>query len=339
MDPFTIGLVTSAAGAGVNALGSILGANKAKAAAKEAARIRADAARDAGAFASGRLAELADGYESNMRNDLLEAYREIFDELERGEEDALAANEDYLARALAALNAGTGEATVVLDEAAAGFDPYSEAGRAALAEMRALLGLDGAEARQSAIGRFEVSPGYGLRFDEGVRAVDRSAAARGGLNSGATLKALQQRGQDLASQEYGNYFTRLSGLGDDGLTALTAQGNLAGNKAGLLSNAGMNSAELLQSAGNTAINAINAYSARNADALLGRGKGKLAIHEGKLNYLADAIPYRTRAITGSAEALASGVLGAGQARKQGITGVTNAIAGGLQGINRAAAAR
>lgn len=55
---------------------------------------------------------------------------------------------------------------------------------------------------------FQMDPGYQFRMAEGGKAIDRSAAARGGLNSGRTLKALSRFGQDMASQEYGNAFNR-----------------------------------------------------------------------------------------------------------------------------------
>lgn len=55
---------------------------------------------------------------------------------------------------------------------------------------------------------FEADPGYAFRLSEGLKALERSAAARGGLLSGGTGRALQRYGQDLASQEYGNAFQR-----------------------------------------------------------------------------------------------------------------------------------
>jgi hypothetical protein len=41
-----------------------------------------------------------------------------------------------------------------------------------------------------------------------MKALERSAAARGNLLSGSTLKGVQRFGQDLASQEYQNAFNR-----------------------------------------------------------------------------------------------------------------------------------
>ena len=45
-------------------------------------------------------------------------------------------------------------------------------------------------------------------MSEGMKGVERSAAARGGLLSGANLKNIQRFGQDLGSQEYMNAFNR-----------------------------------------------------------------------------------------------------------------------------------
>jgi hypothetical protein len=45
-------------------------------------------------------------------------------------------------------------------------------------------------------------------MQEGMRALERSAAARGGLLSGNALRGITRFGQDLASQEYGNAFNR-----------------------------------------------------------------------------------------------------------------------------------
>ena len=50
--------------------------------------------------------------------------------------------------------------------------------------------------------QFEADPGYQFRLSEGEKAIRRSAAAGSGVHSGATLKALQRHGQNLASDEY-----------------------------------------------------------------------------------------------------------------------------------------
>ena len=56
--------------------------------------------------------------------------------------------------------------------------------------------------------QFQQDPGYQFRMAEGMKALERGAAARGGLLSGGTLRATQRYGQDMASQEYQNAFNR-----------------------------------------------------------------------------------------------------------------------------------
>lgn len=77
-------------------------------------------------------------------------------------------------------------------------------------------------------------PGYAFRLSQGTKALERSAAARGGLISGNTGGALQQYGQGLASQEYQNAYNRalnqynttaaLAGIGQTSVNQLGAAG-------------------------------------------------------------------------------------------------------------------
>ena len=81
--------------------------------------------------------------------------------------------------------------------------PYREAGE------RALNNLEGAsEYTPFGMGQFQQDPGYAFRIGEGQKALDRQAAARGGLISGGALKAAQRYGQEMGSQEYQNAFNR-----------------------------------------------------------------------------------------------------------------------------------
>jgi hypothetical protein len=66
----------------------------------------------------------------------------------------------------------------------------------------------GKYARDFGAADFETDPGYAFRLSEGMKALDRTAAARGGLLSGATLKGAQRFNQGLASQEYENAYNR-----------------------------------------------------------------------------------------------------------------------------------
>ena len=83
--------------------------------------------------------------------------------------------------------------------------PWREAGTQALASLQA--GIAAGEFDPSNFD-FTADPGYEFRLSEGVNALDRSAAARGRLQSGAQSKAVTRYGQDVASQEYGAAYQR-----------------------------------------------------------------------------------------------------------------------------------
>jgi hypothetical protein len=117
--------------------------------------------------------------------------------------------------------------------------------------------------------KFKADPGYAFRLEEGLKALDRSAASRGGLLSGATLKGIQRYGQDLGSQEYTNAFNRYQAERQARLNPLQSLAGMAQTSANTLTNAagqyGQNLAE-----GATAMGNIRASSYTNqANALTG----------------------------------------------------------------------
>jgi hypothetical protein len=100
--------------------------------------------------------------------------------------------------------------------------------------------------------QFQADPGYQFRMSEGMKALERGAAARGGLLSGSTLRATQRFGQDLASQEYQNAFNRyqaertarlqplqsLAGVGQTTAQQLSGQAGQMGTNVGQAMQAG-----------------------------------------------------------------------------------------------------
>jgi hypothetical protein len=129
-------------------------------------------------------------------------------------------------------------------------EPYRAAGITAQNQLLNLLGLSGntaaAEygkfARPFGMSDFQADPGYAFRLSEGMKALEASRAAKGGLLSGATGKALQRYGQEMGSQEYGSAFNRfqteranrlnpLAGLMASGQAAAAGQAANAGNYA------------------------------------------------------------------------------------------------------------
>jgi hypothetical protein len=98
--------------------------------------------------------------------------------------------------------------------------------------LRRLMGMDGGNTMEE----LQSDPSYQFRLDQGMQGVNNSAAARGNLLSGGTLKALQKYGQDFASNEYTNRYNRLSSLAGNGQVA----GNMNSAGANFGSTAGNN---------------------------------------------------------------------------------------------------
>lgn len=135
-------------------------------------------------------------------------------------------------------------------------EPWRKAGETALNKLVPLA----TEYTPFGMQQFQADPGYGFRMSEGMKALERGAAARGGLLSGATLKGIQRYGQDLASQEYMNAFNRyqaerearlnplqsLSGVGQTTANQLGAAGRTYGATVG----------EIGMEQGETAANAL-----------------------------------------------------------------------------------
>lgn len=88
--------------------------------------------------------------------------------------------------------------------------PFREAGYDALKDIRAGQAPGGDFNRDFTLADFQQDPGYQFRMDQGTQALERSAAARGGLLNGGTLKALSRYGQDFASGEYSNAYNRFN---------------------------------------------------------------------------------------------------------------------------------
>lgn len=140
-------------------------------------------------------------------------------------------------------------------------EPFRQAGMTAQNRMLQYMGLGGDAtsadygkyARDFGTADFEADPGYAFRQAEGMKALERSAAARGGLMSGSAMKGIQRFGQDLASQEYSNAFNRyqinrsnqinplqsMMGAGQSATNTMTGAAGQAGqNQASNLYNAG-----------------------------------------------------------------------------------------------------
>lgn len=98
-----------------------------------------------------------------------------------------------------------------LAQARADQAPYREAGTSALAQIMAGMGSGGEFSQKFSPASLTSDPGYQFRLEQGIRGIDRSAAASGMSGSGAVLKALARFNQGVASDEFNNAYGRFTG--------------------------------------------------------------------------------------------------------------------------------
>lgn len=139
--------------------------------------------------------------------------------------------------------------------------PWLTAGQNALAPLADASGVNGADGMSRAIAAFQASPGYGYQVQQSLKAVDRGAAAQGLLRSGATLRAEQTLGANLANQDFGTYVNRLAGIAGTGQTSAQNLGALgtaaAAGEAQTLASAGGAQASIYGKEWGNIGNAIN----------------------------------------------------------------------------------
>lgn len=175
----------------------------------------------------------------------------------------------------------------MFDKSTALQEPWRQAGVASLNALSGGLAPGGELMRDFSMRDYTADPGYAFRLSEGQKALERSAAARGGLLSGAALKGITRFGQDYGSQEYQNAYNRfqanqsnkfnrlasVAGIGQTATNALQTAGQGYGSNVGNLA---------MQGATNQANAALAGGQAR-ASAYQGWGNALGRIDWGKVN--------------------------------------------------------
>jgi hypothetical protein len=146
-------------------------------------------------------------------------------------------------------------------------EPFREAGMAGQNRLLELLGL-GKDKKAKDFGKyasaefgmdkFTADPGYAFRVSEGMKALDRTAAARGGLISGSALRGATRYGQEMGSQEYQNAFNRYQTARTNTLNPFQSLAGVAQSSANTLTGA---AGTLGQNIGSNIIGAGNAAAA------------------------------------------------------------------------------
>lgn len=114
-------------------------------------------------------------------------------------------------------------------------------------------------------------PGYEFRMAEGQKALERSAAARGGLFSGRAMKDISRFGQDYASNEFANAFNRFEINRTGKYNRYAGLAGLGQTSAGQIANLGAQ------------------YAGSNADILIGGATSAAASRASGANALAGGI--------------------------------------------------
>jgi hypothetical protein len=149
-------------------------------------------------------------YGANVADNAAKSQREAIDNaigsLREGQGTARADVQRSLDDVNALIESQQPQIEATQDVAASYLTPYYQAGTAGLGQLQQLASGQGVPEFLA------TNPAYQFRQQEAQKALERSAAARGGLMSGQFAKALQERSQGLASEEFGNAFNRLSGV-------------------------------------------------------------------------------------------------------------------------------
>ena len=118
------------------------------------------------------------------------------------------------------------------DKTEANLKPWVTSGQSALQLYMGGLGMAGEAGKAAALTAFrDTNPAYNFQLEQGVRALDMGAAARGNLRSGGQMKELTQFGQGLADSTYGTWLDRVNGVNAAGQNAAAQTGTFAANYA------------------------------------------------------------------------------------------------------------
>jgi len=153
--------------------------------------------------------------------------------------------------------------------------PFREAGLTAQNKLLDYLGLapgaGGKYAGDFSMADYQADPGYAFRLGEGMKGLNATAAARGGLISGNALRAATAYGQDMGSQEYQNAYNRYQTNRSNQLNPLQS-----------LMGAG-------QTATNTLGNAGQNYATNAGEAYMGAGNARASGYVGSANAWSNAL--------------------------------------------------
>lgn len=202
-------------------------------------------------------------------------------------------------------------------------NPYTELGTQAAGRLQEGLAPDGEFGRTPTLAELQMDPGYAFRKQQGEQAIERSAAARGGVLGGGVLKDLTTFSQGAASQEYKNAFDRFRQTTQDRYSNLFQATRAGQEAAGRQGTALTSGAEYTGTVGNRAAEfggSLTTDAARTAG-----GWGVNASNLAATNQI-QAATQANQYNTNAAFQDASGIIG-------GVNAINNAITGGVRAVS------
>jgi hypothetical protein len=166
--------------------------------------------------------------------------------------------------------------------------PYVQAGQTSLANLGATQPFKAPTAEQAA-----ATPGYQFQLQQGLKSLQNSAAARGGLLTGGTSKAINDYAQGAAASNYGNTYNQ----------ALQSYQTNFGNQMGIAqlgANAGTNLSGLEQGNANASGGILQNSAQEQAQQINNAGAARASGYAARGNMLGNAI-------SGAGNAIGNGI--------------------------------
>ena len=199
--------------------------------------------------------------------------------------------------------------------------PFSDAGVNALTRLGTGFATGGEFTKPFTEALLTTDPGYAFRLSEGQKALERQAAARGGLISGGALKDATRFGQEMGSQEFQRAFDRYYAEREAQIDPLFRMSDI-----GLAA-----SGDLARLEGIRGANVANYIGEGKIGEARSRAQGLVGAGAVRSSSYLDDLQARAQTQRDLATARASGYTGPAQFQASGILGASRATAGGLQG--------
>jgi hypothetical protein len=226
---------------------------------------------------------------------------------------------------MGAVGTGQGQISDATKQAIALLQPYIGAGGTSLTQLMQGLQPGGDLSKTfTAADMQQYDPGYSFRMDQAAKALQGSAAARGGSLGGGTLSALTGLSQNLASSEFANAEQRFRAQQTDRFNRLNSLVNLGASTAGQAGGFGMTGANEFANLGLTGTTSAADLGLRGAT---GAGQFTTQGVEQQASNALNTYGKIGDLMTGGAAATAGGIVGGANALTGALSGIGSAASG------------